>query len=333
MVYVASMNEATNERPHELKTFLMQDLHEMTSEYDRIRTRSAEDPGTAGDEGEEVWAELLRNWLPEDYTIVTKGRVLGADGSAGPQVDILVLCPGYPKRLLSKKLYLAGGVIAVFECKNTLTSRHIADSFGRAARVNALVPRRTGSPFVEMVPAIAFGLLAHSRVWKSSASQSIRLVDRLLQSGMQLLAHPSDVPVLICIADLACWTISRCVYDGPGLMPSQVWEARREMTGLPEQGACWVAHCRYTGGFSPAEAPPNPIAAAVTFMLERLAHDNVPVRPLSQYFHAAGLSGSSTAIASKSFPFDILSEEVRGGLPYKLTNGVWGSDWSIFFQF
>ncbi len=213
MVYVASMNEATNERPHELKTFLMQDLHEMTSEYDRIRTRSAEDPGTAGDEGEEVWAELLRNWLPEDYTIVTKGRVLGADGSAGPQVDILVLCPGYPKRLLSKKLYLAGGVIAVFECKNTLTSRHIADSFGRAARVNALVPRRTGSPFVEMVPAIAFGLLAHSRVWKSSASQSIRLVDRLLQSGMQLLAHPSDVPVLICIADLACWTISRCVYD------------------------------------------------------------------------------------------------------------------------
>ena len=96
------MDAGGTERAHELKTFLMQDVREMASEYERIRGRSLEDPGTAGDEGEEVWAELLRQWLPEDYTIVTKGRVLSADGSAGPQVDILILCPGYPKRLLNK---------------------------------------------------------------------------------------------------------------------------------------------------------------------------------------------------------------------------------------
>lgn len=136
-------------------------MRELASECERIRARSVEDPGTAGDESEEVWAELLRQWLPEDYTVVTKGRVLAADGSAGPQVDILILCPGYPKRLLTKKLYLSGGVTAVFECKNTLTAKHITDAFERAAKVNALSGKRIGTPFAELVPPIGFGLLAH----------------------------------------------------------------------------------------------------------------------------------------------------------------------------
>jgi hypothetical protein len=35
----------------------------MAEEYDRIQKRATEDPGTAGDQGEENWATLLRNWL------------------------------------------------------------------------------------------------------------------------------------------------------------------------------------------------------------------------------------------------------------------------------
>jgi hypothetical protein len=118
------------EQQHELHTFLAQDLGVMASEYDRIRARSTEDPGTAGDEGEEAWAAVLRDWLPDSYQIRTKGRVLGASGTAGPQVDIIVLRPGYPQRLLDKKLYLAGGVAAVFECKNTLKASHIEKTWG-----------------------------------------------------------------------------------------------------------------------------------------------------------------------------------------------------------
>jgi hypothetical protein len=327
------MNEETTERPHELKTFLAQDVREMTSEYQRIRRRSVEDPGTAGDEGEEVWAELLRQWLPEDYTIVTKGRVLGADGSAGPQVDILILCPGYPKRLLNKKLYLAGGVTAVFECKNTLTAKHVADSFERAAKVNALVGKRIGTPFAELVPSIEFGLLAHSHVWKAPASQPKQLIDGLLQSGMARMEHLSDPPGLVCVADLACWTILRHVYDGPGLIPPEVWRARQALTGLPDEGACSVGYYRHTDTLPANQAPPNAIAAAIAFLLGRLAHDYVPVRPLSQYFHAAGISGASTAVALSYFPFDIFSDELRAGLPHRLTNGVAGSDWSIVFPF
>src|SRR5262249_13355718 len=100
---------------HELHTYLAQDLGGMASEYKRIRARSKEDPGTAGAEGEEAWAKVLQDWLPDNYQIRRGGRVLGANGVAGPQVDIIVLRPGYPQRLLDKKLYLAGGVAAVFE--------------------------------------------------------------------------------------------------------------------------------------------------------------------------------------------------------------------------
>jgi hypothetical protein len=327
------MDAGGTERAHELKTFLMQDVREMASEYERIRGRSLEDPGTAGDEGEEVWAELLRQWLPEDYTIVTKGRILGADGSAGPQVDILILCPGYPKRLLNKKLYLAGGVTAVFECKNTLTSKHITDAFERAAKVNALVGTRLGTPFVEMVPLIEFGLLAYSHAWKAPASQPKQLIDNALQFGMAQLGRPSDPPSLICVADLACWTIMRFAYDGPMFMSPDVWRGRQASTGLPDQGACWVGHFRHTEALPADQAPPNAIAVAIAFLLGRLAHDNAPVRALSQYFHAAGISGSSSPVTMKRFGFEIFSDEVRAGLPQRLTNGVVGSDWSMVFPF
>jgi hypothetical protein len=333
IVYIASMNDENTERPHELKTFLAQDMHEMASEYERIRRRSVEDPGTAGDEGEEVWAGLLRQWLPEDYTIVTKGRVLGTDGSAGPQVDILILCPGYPKRLLNKKLYLAGGVTAVFECKNTLNTKHINDTFKRAAKVNALVNKRNGTPFAELVPAIEFGLLAHSHVWKASGSQPKQLIDSSLQSGLKRLTHLSDPPGLVCVADLACWTVFRQTYDGPALLPPEVWKARQALTGLPDQGACSVGYYRHTDALPADQAPPNAIAPAVTFLLGRLARDNVPVRPLSQYFHAAGMSGSSTAVALSYFPLDVFSDELRAGLPRKLINGDAGSDWSMVFPY
>lgn len=62
----------------------------MATEYARIQKRASEDPGTAGDQGEENWAELLRGWLPRTYEVVTKGRIISQDGHTSPQVDVLV---------------------------------------------------------------------------------------------------------------------------------------------------------------------------------------------------------------------------------------------------
>ena len=47
------------EKTHDLYDFMRQVSAEMSAEYDRIQMRATEDPGTAGDQGEENWAELF----------------------------------------------------------------------------------------------------------------------------------------------------------------------------------------------------------------------------------------------------------------------------------
>jgi hypothetical protein len=73
----------------ELFNFMQQMKDELAAEYERIRIRATDDPGTAGDEGEENWAALFRSWLPANYHVVTKGRIINAEGKTGPQVDVL----------------------------------------------------------------------------------------------------------------------------------------------------------------------------------------------------------------------------------------------------
>ena len=99
------------------------------------------------------------------YQVVTKGRILSDGGSAGPQVDVLVLSSAYPKALIDKKLYLAGGVLAAFECKVTLKAAHIRDLVEHAVSISRLTSRRMGSPFRELNSPIVYGLLAHAHVW------------------------------------------------------------------------------------------------------------------------------------------------------------------------
>ena len=54
----------SEKKTHDLHDFIRQCRDEMASEYNRIYKRATEDPGTAGDQGEENWAKLLRGWLP-----------------------------------------------------------------------------------------------------------------------------------------------------------------------------------------------------------------------------------------------------------------------------
>lgn len=50
---------------NDLLDFFQQATDAMGADYKRISRRSKKDPGTAGDEGEENWADLLREWLPD----------------------------------------------------------------------------------------------------------------------------------------------------------------------------------------------------------------------------------------------------------------------------
>jgi hypothetical protein len=92
---------------------------------------------------------------------VTKGRILTDSGYASPQVDVLVLWPSYPRILLDKKLYLAGGVAAAFECKITLKSDHLKAAVETAALLRRNLPKREGTSYKELTSTILYGLLSH----------------------------------------------------------------------------------------------------------------------------------------------------------------------------
>jgi hypothetical protein len=87
------------------KWLLDRTAEDIASEYQRIQTRVDEDPGTAGDQGEENWAEVLRRYLRATYHVRTKGRIITSNGSASRQIDVLVLSPSYPVGLLNTKTY------------------------------------------------------------------------------------------------------------------------------------------------------------------------------------------------------------------------------------
>ena len=94
---------------HDLIDFITDASMAIELEYLRIQKRAKEDPGTAGDQGEENWAALLKNWLPPIFHVVTKGRIVDSRGVATPQIDVIVLKPEYPKALLDKKCFLLAG--------------------------------------------------------------------------------------------------------------------------------------------------------------------------------------------------------------------------------
>ena len=95
------MNMSTS--THDLFDFFKKANSNISDEYTRICRRVNEDPGTAGDQGEENWKELLESWIPPYFQIVTKGRILSDSGETSPQVDVIVLSPDYPKSLLNCK--------------------------------------------------------------------------------------------------------------------------------------------------------------------------------------------------------------------------------------
>jgi hypothetical protein len=198
---------------HELVDFVRAVTKGLAEEYDRIQKRVSEDPGTAGDEGEENWAAILREWLPPSYQIVTKGRILGYQGTASPQVDVIVLKPSYPTYLLNKKLYLAAGVAAAFECKLTLRAKDIDETVKNCVATKQLFQRRTGTPYAEITSPIVYGLVAHSHSWKEPNSKPIEnLQSRVEQVHRELVKHPREMLDIICVADLVTFSAKRISY-------------------------------------------------------------------------------------------------------------------------
>lgn len=315
-----------SEQPHDLHTFMAQVTNEMASEYQRIHARTAEDPGTAGDEGEENWAALLRDWLPPYYHVATKGRLIGSDGAMSPQIDVLVLKPSYPKKLLEKKVWLAQGVAAVLECKTTIRSEHIVESAERCKAFKRLVPPRVGSPRIELQSALIYGILAHSHSWKSEQSKPVENVNRALEVAMRAASRPSERIDMVCIADVATWnTMDLARYDASWIPEKE--KALRELFCGP-WGVSTSIVCSAINGDRQKEEF-RPIGAMIAHLTQRIAWDDPAARDLADYYRRSNLWGSGEG-PQQLWPASIYSDTVRSGIDAgRLTNGGDWDDWGI----
>lgn len=313
---------------HDLEDFILGMARQINDEYKRIQKRATEDPGTAGDQGEENWASLLRNWLPHTVHVVTKGRILSEKGVASPQVDVIVLSPEYPKQLLDKKLYLAGGVLAAFECKITLKSKHIQEFINNSKEIKQHVAKQKGTPYKELHSTIIYGLLAHSHSWKKGSSTTIDLVtNKLMTFDEEVIEHPFEMPDIICIADLNCWTTSKLTYLGPN-NGSYYGQSLKDVYG--DEGCAISYYNCSINELSDAKKPIVPIGAFIYSLTYRLSRNLVGLRPLASYY--ANVFPSAGKGVGRKWPITIYSDEIRAAVfngynqslePY--------SEWSFFF--
>lgn len=314
------------EAEHALHTFMAQVTSEMASEYGRIFARSADDPGTAGDEGEENWATLLREWLPPSYHVATKGRLIAANGEMSPQVDVLVLKPFYPHKLREKKVWLANGVAAAFECKNTLRVEHLAQSAERCRSFKALFPRRTGSPARELRSSLIYGVLAHSHGWKSPGSDPAENVKRALWQAIKQANHPTDLIDIVCLADVGCWSEMAITYYEAAWQP----DAKAYLETV--FGRRWGPASSMVQATLASENQHQtfqPIGGLLAYLTQRLAWNDPAIRDLADYYRMANLWGQGAG-QMRFWPTSIFSAEVlqsigAGGV----TNGGDWSEWDM----
>ncbi|TWT37648.1 hypothetical protein KOR34_26060 [Posidoniimonas corsicana] len=315
---------------HDLYDFMQQMTVLMSAEYDRISRRATEDPGTAGDQGEENWATLLRGWLPRNYEVVTKGRIISEKGETSPQIDVLVLNSVYPEKLLDKKLYLAAGVAAAFECKTTLKGAHIEEAVATCKAVKNLFPKREGTPYEELYAPVVYGILAHSHVWKREKSTPEENVTVKLETESGRVAeHPRELLDVLCVADLGAWTQDSLAFFGPRVLaewPTHVlgdWGANEGQVNTS-----FIAHA-YSSHSQSDEF--TPIGALIAKLTLQLAREEPSLRSLARYYRVANLYGSGRGIIRHWDPTAVYSETVQQGIASgKLTSNKPWDSWSLY---
>lgn len=311
--------------PNDLFEFLRNATDGLAKEYQRIQSRVMEDPGTAGDQGEENWATLLRQWLPPYYQVVTKGRILGPDGRAGPQVDVLVLSPAYPRHLLDKKLYLAGGVIAAFECKITLRRDHLREFFKNCAAIRALTPRTKGTLFKELRSPLIYGLLSHSHEWKAAGSAPAENIQgAMIQHDLEFVQTPADMPDLTCVADVGVWSTMKVLFSS---MPASGGPPFPYPNAFNKELKSGYTSALYTT--EGQQQSFTPIGAMLGLLYEKMSWHDLAMRDLARYLQLVNLRGNGRGYL-RPWPIEVLSGEFRHALPLaRLVNGGDYDEWNI----
>jgi hypothetical protein len=278
----------------------------LSSDYSRIRARSREDPGTAGDQAEEDWAEILRNWLPANYRVVTKGRILFEDGSSSPQVEVLVLTPSYPRGLGNEKYVFAGGVVAAFECKLTLRPLDIKRAFETASAIKRRARARSGNPYDELNRPPIVGLLAHAQSL-GKKNKSSRLYEVIEKYEDKCSDHPRELLDIICVADTATLSLGKHILIGNNLNKNEI----EELKSLNAKGAVAAMYVIQDEDkqFTDLDFSGAILAGLIHELTYRIAFEDAAIRPWADHLSHLGFYGGIGR------PFycseNVLSEAVR----------------------
>ncbi len=316
-----------SDKSHDLLDFLQQTSNEMASEYTRIQKRATEDPGTAGDQGEENWAHVLREWLPQSYHVVTKGRIISQQGKTSPQIDVVILRGTYPRALLNKKLYLAAGVAAAFECKVTLKASHVKEAVENCTNIKSLYPSQLGTPYQELHSPIVYGLLAHSHSWKNEGSTPENNIEsKLREEDLRNVKHPREHLDLLCVADLGTWSSTRVTFASPKFIKE--WAVFE-----PKYGADGAASSGFIGNTAVVSNQVDqfsPIGAFLFYLSRKLAWRDPELRNLAEYFGNVNIAGSGQG-DSRIWPTTIYSDQIRGRVEACSLSGSDWDEWGVQF--
>ena len=309
--------------------FIRRASQSMQDDYNTIQTWAKEDPGSAGDQGEENWATLLRQWLPSTFHIVTKGRIIGYDGTMSPQIDIVILKPEYPKGLYDsrQKIFLACGVLAAFECKLTLNQSHIKKFFENSIKIKSLVEKKEGTPYDELHSGILYGLLAHSHSWKrNNIKVQEHISNSLFNELDKTITTPLFMPDLVCVANLCFWNKFAMSYLGPQYIKE--WEELRQIYG---EGGCLA----YFVHQDLSKEDVYPIGGLIQSLTTKLSWGYDGLRSLSDYYTKINIGGSGKG-EGKQFNIDnIYTDSVKNKiLQGQLVTGLQSqrNKWSAHFE-
>jgi hypothetical protein len=295
----------------------------LARDYQRIRTRSHDDPGTAGDQAEEDWAEILRNWLPAVYPVITKGRILFEDGSSSPQVDVLVLKPSYPQGLRSEKYIFVGGVIAAFECKLTLRHEHIKKAFQTACAIKRTARRGTGTPYDELNSMPIYGLLAHSHSFRAKRA-SWKLYEIVEKHQTGFAKHPRELLDIICVANAATIPLSKHVLIGKDLDQQE----REELTEAEGSNLISTMYVIHDEDETEAYSTGAILAGLIRELTFRMAFEDSSVRDWADHLSYIGVYGGIGR--NVYWTEDHLSIEVRRQLKRR---GRQTDRWSKWYKY
>jgi len=136
--------------------------------------------GDRGEVNEQFFIEVLRNYLPNRYT-VHKATILDSDGQVSDSIDVVVHDRQYTPTLLdseSHRYIPAEAVYAVFECKPKIDKAYLeyagkkAESVRRLKRTSVPIPHAGGSYPAKPHFEIIAGILAIEADWKDGFSTS-----------------------------------------------------------------------------------------------------------------------------------------------------------------